>query len=195
MMTTRHTRQTALSAPSRKGGFTIFFAMLVAALSLSVGLAIYDLTAREIDLSSTATKSQYALYAADTGAECALYWDSKYNGTNSAFGTSTSPGSSWAGGGINCGTVDVTTAPPPTQDQSRYAECSGNPGTAWCISSTASAATTTFGINATAGQPCAVVQVAKRTISNVLYTTVISRGYNTCATGALRIERTLQVNY
>ncbi len=179
-----------------KRGFTIFFAMLVAALSLSVGLAIYDLTAREIDLSSTATQSQYALYIADTGAECALYWDSKYNTSNSAFGTSTPPGSSWAASGVLCNGVDVATQPLPTQDQSRYPECTGNPGTAWCISSTVSSATTTFAVNPTSGQPCAVVQVAKRTVSGILYTAVTSRGYNTCAVGApVRVERALQVNY
>ena len=61
-------------------GFTIFFAMLVGALALSIGLAIYDLTVRELDLSATATQSQYAIYAADSGAECALYWDNKYGG-------------------------------------------------------------------------------------------------------------------
>ncbi len=170
--------------------------MLVAALSLSVGLAIYDLTAREIDLSSTATQSQYALYVADTGAECALYWDSKYNTNQSAFGTSTPPASSWAASGVLCNTVDVVAQPPPTQDQSRYPECAGNPGTTWCVSSTASAATTTFAINPTSGQPCAVVQVAKRTVGGILYSTVISRGYNTCAVGAaLRVERALQINY
>lgn len=179
-----------------KRGFTIFFAMLVAALSLSVGLAIYDLTAREIDLSSTATQSQYALYAADTGSECALYWDSKYNTSNSAFGTSTPPGSSWPASGILCNTVDIATKPPPSQDTSRYPECTGNPGTVWCISSTASTATTTFSVAPTSGQPCAVVQVAKRTVGGILYTTVISRGYNTCVSGApVRVERALQINY
>src|SRR3990167_2937388 len=78
-----------------KKGFTIFFAMLVGSLALAVGVAIYDLTARELDLSQTATQSQYAIYAADTGAECALYWDFKCttlgpcaSAANSAFSTS-----------------------------------------------------------------------------------------------------------
>jgi len=187
-------------------GFTLFFAMLVAALSLSVGLAIYDLTAREIDLSSTATQSQYALYAADTGAECALYWDTKYvynaNYTGSAFGTSTPPGSIWAPTSVFCSgtsggaSLDVTTLPPPSQDLSRYPECTGNSGSAWCVSSTATAATTTFSLTYATLPYCAVVEVAKRTVGNVLFTTITSRGYNTCASGApVRVERALQINY
>lgn len=179
--------------------------MLVAALSLSVGLAIYDLTAREIDLSSTATQSQYALYAADTGAECALYWDSKapaLNGVTSAFGTSTPPGSSWPASGVLCSSnssgvsLDVTTLPPPSQDLARYPECTGNSGTAWCIGSSASAATTTFSITSPTQPYCAVVQVSKRTVGGILFTTINSRGYNTCAVGTpVRVERQLQVNY
>ena len=55
-----------------KRGYTVFFAALVASLALAVGLAVYDLTVREVDLSLTATQSQYAVYAADGGAECAL---------------------------------------------------------------------------------------------------------------------------
>ena len=96
-------------------GFTIFFAMLVGGLALAVGMAIYDLAVREIDLSATATQSQYAIYAADTGAECALYWDFKCsqgactsNGAaGSAFATSSSmvtPSS-----GILCNGQDIAT--------------------------------------------------------------------------------------
>ncbi len=186
-------------------GFTIFFAMLVASLSLAIGLAIYDLTARELDLSSIGTQSQYAVYASDTGAECGLYWDAKapaLNGAPSAFGTTSPPQGKWAASGVWCGangssaSLDVTMLPPPAVDLSRYAECAGNSGTAWCISSLASAATTTFSLTFSPQQYCAVVQVAKYTNSSgVLFTTVISRGYNTCTAGSTRVERTLQVSY
>lgn len=69
----------------KKTGFTIFFATLVASLALAIGLAIYDVVVRQLNLSTTVSQSQYAIFAADSGAECALYWDSKYNGSGSAF--------------------------------------------------------------------------------------------------------------
>jgi len=175
-------------------GFTIFFAMLIGALALSIGFAIYDLTIREIDLSSAATQSQFAIYAADTGVECALYWDSKYNGTKSAFGTTSS--SVW-GTGVTCNGQDISAyGVPPTPI------VPPGPSAGWLpwdhSQSGATYATTTFTLSflQTGQAYCTVVDVGKATISNVLYTTVISRGYNTCVSGgAARLERTLRVNY
>lgn len=171
-------------------GFTIFFAMLVGSLALSVGFAIYDLTVREIDLSAAASQSQYAIYAADTGVECALYWDSKYGGSGSAFGTSSA--STW-GTAANCNGQDIVgngTPPVPL-----VAIPTG--WSAWAINSTASAATTTFTLSLLPAQPyCAVVDVGKSTVGGILYTTIISKGYNNCSqSGAARLERTLKVSY
>jgi hypothetical protein len=172
-------------------GFTIFFAMLVGSLALAVGLAIYDLTVREIDLSAAASQSQFAIYAADTGVECALYWDSKYGGSGTAFGTST--GSTWGttdvlfnGQDIAAnGTPPAPIAAPPTG------------WSAWTIASEAEAATTTFTLTMLPAQPyCAVVDVGKATIGGILYTTIIAKGYNNCAAGGVaRLERTLKVSY
>jgi hypothetical protein len=202
-----------LKIKSLESGFTIFFAMLVGSLALSVGLAIYDLTVREIDLSAAASQSQYAIYAADTGVECALYWDAKYNGVGSAFGSSTPPASTWGVSPINCNGQDIVISGPPASFLSQYTGAlNGCVDSAhWCIVSTApnssaadpskAEATTTFSVSIppSAGSLqnyCAIVQVGKSTVTNVLYTNVVSRGYNNCnSTGAARLERTLRVNY
>jgi hypothetical protein len=171
-------------------GFTIFFAMLVGSLALSVGFAIYDLTVREIDLSAAASQSQYAIYAADTGVECALYWDSKYGGAGSAFGTSTA--STW-GTNVLCNNQDVAAmGVPPTPMAALPTGWS-----AWTISSTATAATTTFTLTLLPAQPyCAVVDVGKATVGGILFTTILAKGYNNCGvSGAARLERTLRVSY
>lgn len=175
-------------------GFTIFFAMLVGSLTLAVGFAIYDLTVREIDLSAAASQSQFAIYAADTGAECALYWDSKapvLGGLPSIFATSSA--SSAFVGTANCNGQDIRTVGTPP------APIAAPPTgwTAWATAMTASAATTTFTISLLPAQPyCAVVQVGKVTVGGILYTTVISKGYNNCATtGPARLERTLRISY
>lgn len=160
---------------TRPRGFTIFFAVLVASLSLAVGLAIYDLLIRELELSQTATQSQYAIYAADAGAECALYWDSKYTDDDkSAFGTSSTD--SW-GSSVFCNTQEIST----TWDNSQQIP---------------TAATTTFQLllDASESGACAVVTVAKN--GNPSQTRLISRGYNTCAeTGVERLERAFKVTY
>ena len=170
-----------------KRGFTIFFAVLVSSLALAIGLAIYDLLVRELELTRTATQSQYAIYAADTGAECALYWDSKYNGSDSAFATSTD--SNEPTSGIMCNEQDVAAA----------AVTAGT----WPIESEtdSDSAATEFQVLLIAGDiasPCAIVRVQKTTANpgDPPATTVTSRGRNTCELGApLQIERTLEVNY
>jgi len=46
---------------------------------LSIGLAIFNITIKELALSSSSRESQFAFYAADTGIECALFWDFQHN--------------------------------------------------------------------------------------------------------------------
>ncbi|MAZ67603.1 hypothetical protein CL652_02435 [bacterium] len=60
-------------------------AALVASLLTALGLAMFSIAQKEVVLSSLGRDSQFAFYAADTGAECALLWDFKYD----AFATST----------------------------------------------------------------------------------------------------------
>lgn len=182
-----------------KRGFTIFFAVLVASLSLSVGLVIYDLLVRQLTLSQVVTQSQYAIYAADTGAECALYWDLKFtdiapsDADGSAFATS----SHWVSGGtadgmdtVECNGQDIAlTNPIISNTPKAYAAI--NDG--WDIEIAAPTTTTTFWISmGTAAAPCAKVEVSKQ--GNPSQTTIVSHGYNTCG-GGLRLERSLQINY
>lgn len=161
------------------GGFTIFFAMLVGGLALAIGVAIYDLTVRELDLSGTATQSQYAIYAADTGAECALYWDFKceLSGCSAGAAFATSSESVVPTTGVSCNGIDVAGGAAP-----------------WNIAATPSAATTTFTLTFLPQTYCATVEVAKRGSPSV--TTVISHGFNSCNSPAtVRLERVLQVTY
>ncbi len=68
----------------QESGFTLLLASLIAALLLSIGLSMFTIAQKQIILSSLGRDSQYAFYAADSGAECALYWDFK-----NAFNTET----------------------------------------------------------------------------------------------------------
>ncbi len=151
-------------------GFTLLFASLVASLLLAVGISIFDITIKEVILASTARDSAYAIYTADSGLECAFYWDFKNAGLNvSAFATSSlsSPAAS-----ISCNNQTITPS----------------------IIATPSAATTTFTLAMTPQPYCATVTVAKR--GTPTRTTITSSGYNTCnASDPRRIERALEANY
>ncbi|HEY9583749.1 MAG TPA: hypothetical protein VJI66_02190 [Candidatus Paceibacterota bacterium] len=54
-------------------GYTLLFAVLVSSLVLSIGISILTISRKEFLLSSSARDSTSAIYAADSGLECALY--------------------------------------------------------------------------------------------------------------------------
>lgn len=79
-------QSTVYSLRSRRG-FTLLFASLIGALMLAIGLSIFNLIFKELVLSSTISESQSAFTAADSAAECALFWDTQHPGySNSIFG-------------------------------------------------------------------------------------------------------------
>ncbi len=75
-------------------GFAILFAVVGAALVLSIGLTISLITTKEVQISATSRESQLAAYAADSGAECAELY-------KNAFATSTDSGGTLPA--FNCG--------------------------------------------------------------------------------------------
>src|ERR1035437_10295519 len=55
----------------KQGGYTLLFAVLTAALVLGVAVFILSVSRGQYLLASTARESTYAIYAADSGIECA----------------------------------------------------------------------------------------------------------------------------
>lgn len=79
-------------------GFALLVAVVLTSVLLSVGLALLDISYKQVILSSTARQSQYAFYAADTAMECALYWDQKQNAFSYTAPLAT----------IRCSATDIT---------------------------------------------------------------------------------------
>ena len=69
---------------SNKNGFTLLFAVLFVSATLALSLGLSNLIIGQIQLSGSGRDSQFAFYAADSGAECATYWDR----FNNSFSTS-----------------------------------------------------------------------------------------------------------
>ena len=159
---------------NRKNGFTLLLAVLISTLLLSIGLAILDLAIKELNLSSAGRESQFALYAADTGTECALYWDLQQR----AFATTTPRAIFCAGNQV----VDPNTGSPTTV---------GGPGSI----TSPTGGQSVFGINLAPQPYCAIVTLTKTFLPQQI-TTLESRGYNTCDTGnKRRVERGIRVSY
>lgn len=63
------------NAKKNSGGFVLLFAMMLSSIVLAITLGIATISSREIKFGTDAVKTNQALFAADTGAECALYND------------------------------------------------------------------------------------------------------------------------
>ncbi len=58
-------------------GFALLFSVLLSSLLLTIGLSIFNITLKELAISTAARQSIHAFYAADSGRECALYHDTR----------------------------------------------------------------------------------------------------------------------
>ncbi len=157
-------------------GFTLLFAVLASSLLLAVSLAIFNVALKEAVLSSSAKDSQLAFYAADTGVECALYWDLRSSPPGSAFDLAAVASSiTCAGSTISTGSQTVPTDPPQA-------------------SQIGAAATSIFFLDFSPSAPsCAIVTVDK---TNPPLTVVESRGFNACQAGnTRRVERAIRTVY
>lgn len=181
-------------------GFTLLFAVIVSTLVLAVGGSIINIALKQVILSGVGRDSQYAFYAANTGIECALYWDitGSIEGTG-GFPTSTDfevPNSAGC-----AGTSNIFDAKPLNEGG---AEFDIDPEVVVDNMVGVEFTQSTFklrnfqNIDGIDLEYCADVVVYKATDASGLVsgTRIQSRGYNTCdIQNPRRIERGLEMNY
>jgi len=108
----------------KKRGFTLFVSIVVTGTLLLITTAVINVAVKEAFITGAARESQYAFYAADTGIECALYWDVKNITGFSAFSTTTgatifcnnnedNPSNTWTVGGSDESSFEMTFLPDP----------------------------------------------------------------------------------
>ncbi len=159
-------------------GFTLLLAALIASIVLSLGGAIFSIAQKELALSSVGRNSQFAFYAADTAAECALYWDVRA----AYFATSSDSAPYPHSPPLTC----AQTTPPVT-----------------LAASSPTAATSTFTLSALSTN-CAIVLVAKSKytdnngivhITNVIHADGFSTSCGTYLTDPQALERSVELHY
>ncbi len=157
-------------------GFALLYTALIASLLLSLSLSISYIVGKELILSSIGRESQKAFYMADSAAECALYWDFRYE----VFATSTATSSP----SIKCMGVNISDA--TSELTGPFAD--GKPGLG-------GVPTTTFKINLQDKDLCAVVRVGKHT--TVPKTIIEAEGYNTSCDkkSRIRLQRAVRLRY
>lgn len=105
-------------------GFTLLIAVILASVSLAIGLALLDIAYKQVVLASAAKQSQTAFYAADSVMECALYYDQQ----RAAFAYSATSGSVTCNGN-NPVAVTFTNPGSGTRTRTFTLQCAGNTGT------------------------------------------------------------------
>lgn len=168
-------------------GIALLIAVLTVSIVLAVTLSLVNIVVKELNITSQARNSVLAVYAADAGAECALFWDIRGSetglhgdlvfATTSAF-TGASPGS-----GLNCFGVDLTSG-----------------GANYTVTHDPTSAITTFELPFT--NRCSRVEVTKtQDVVTPIFsdTRIISRGYNVpctdIGTAPNATERAFRITY
>ena len=152
------------------GGFALYLAIVISGIVIFIGIAVADISFQEVRLSQSGRDSQYAFYAANTGIECALYWDAQY----AAF-----PLSSDTAGDLRdpiyCADQEITPVVAESDENN---------------------ATTTFSVMGINDAPpsCAHVTVGKASTTSGVKTIIQARGRDNCD-GADRVERAIRVTY
>jgi len=169
-----------------QAGFTILVAVVTASILLIIAMSIGGIALKEQVLSGSGKESQIAFYAADTGMECALFWDMK--GNVSAFVPDAS--GNLQDQTINCNGAPITAKYLPIDGTSKY-----------------SYSFMENNLTSDSNMACAQVIVTKTKYSgtvdndgntvapNKIYTTINAYGYNTCAASFNRMERGILANY
>lgn len=182
-------------------GIALLISVLVSSIFFVIAAAVFKIALIEFILSATGKESQFAFYAADTGAECALYWDSKYpvvsgDNSGSAFSAYNNGNAEGSGDPAHGNAYLIS------RGSQQVFECLNQPVTGFCSNQTgceAQAHQAYFKID----QPgtCTEVVISKLRSDNSPAvgippekTEILSRGYNTCNTNSpRRVERTLKV--
>lgn len=149
-----------------KKGFTLFIAIVIMGTLLLIASSVVSLSVRQALIANAGKESQIAFYAADSGMECAIYWDVASPSGQSAFATST-------GTTINC-----------NQD-------ANNPTNQWVVGG--SSVSTINSLRFLPDPHCAVVTVTKNVNGT---TQIDSLGYNTCdLSNPRRVQRAVRATY
>lgn len=71
-------KQNLIKIKKQEKGFVILFAVILTSIILSVSLGLADITYKEVSFGTSAKNTGEAFLAADSGLECALYYDFKW---------------------------------------------------------------------------------------------------------------------
>ena len=203
---------------SHKKGFVLAFSLLLSSIVLALAFGIFNILLKQIVLTSSAKDSQIAFYAADAGAECALYWDTHTSRDPSGFPNQQFPYNYTGMFGLSLENPDLDLGYPDASQVTNDLQIEENFSCGTGVLSDILVEETSF-VDGVPGlvtlsslvfdvtsdrKVCARVRVSKRYNSAAItgnpksgFDTIIeSRGYNDCdSANTKRVERAIEVKY
>lgn len=156
-------------------GFVVFFTVLIATIILAITIGITNISLKELNFTATGKESHYALFSADSAAECALYNDRNVDFLSTPVPLPSTASMTCGGQNITANRVDIITG-----------------GYSYVFS------------NLSLDRGCAVITINKdvkvgATVTD-LGTTIEAKGYNVVCTDLTtknphRVERVLEYSY
>ena len=147
-------------------GFALLISVIISAIIMTIGITIVNSAIKEVILSSTVRNSLESFYMANSGVECALYWDNvrgNFEKESAFFHKDSSPGV------IECRGIEATV---------------NGPSDFWLIEEDTNLACVNVDLEAIPVGP------------DELKFVVSSWGFNTCnEKNTRRVDRALEVKY
>ena len=171
---------------SKKEGFTLIISIFLASIVLTITLSMMQILYKQLVLSTADRESQVAFFAADTGMECAYYWDFRGDISGSSTASIFS--------GVN--NAGVSALAPKCAGKNIYTATGPGGEVAFDTSATNSIddITTFYMTNIASTTACNYVTIKKN--KTTATTSIESHGQNRCVLGDLRrVERAIQFRY
>ena len=181
-------------------GVALYLSIIVAGLIAFIAVAVSTVSFVQLNIVETSTESQYAFYAANSGVECAAYWDAKHDAFPSPEATDEGEGNDDKTGQMDCAQGNLTVVDViEEEDESPQCDPDEDGDDETCDK-------VIFKIDNIASTPGGTACVEEVVVmewldeedNDELMTTIISDGHNRCGSGvpaARLVERTVRADY
>jgi len=167
----------------QKKGFAMLFAVLASSLLIAIGVSIFNISLKELQIATSEQASQAAYYAADSAEECALYWDIKMGAFPTCLNNSCNPATP---GDVSTSTSNTIVC----NGNSTVLNFTGGASNNYTYTYKTPAKALFFNYGSSIINPQAIISISKQYIpANTIIQTVISaQGLNSGVVGR-RVER------
>ena len=157
-------------------GFAVLFAVLLASFLITLGISIFSISLKEIQIATASRDSQIAYYIADSARECALYWDVKQGAFPSCLNS-------------DCSVVNPQITPIQCNGKDIYLTFTKKDLLTYYTG--VNPVPDFFHASSTISSPVADISITKQFVNSNVVTTITALGHNTGILGR-RVERGIQ---